>query len=92
MAHNGQGSGAATPERCHRGYRSGLAWSQEKICTHSPVIGIIVGASKAMHPFSSLLLALQGFESCCWIGSIPLFRMLSRRTLYGGKNAKSDSW
>jgi len=44
--------------------------------------GVLVGATPAQHAFSPLLLAVQGLESRCWSGSIPLFRKISRCTLF----------
>ena len=43
--------------------------------------GVFVGTPPAEDPFSSLLLAVQGLESCWWNGSIPHFRKTSRCTL-----------
>jgi hypothetical protein len=53
-----------------------------------PLKGIFVGAPKAMHPFSPLLLTVQGLESCCWIGNAFLDRKISRRTLFYRKDAE----
>ena len=50
--------------------------------------GVFVGAPPAQHPFSPFLLAVQGLESCCWIGSLPLFRKLSLCTLFYRKDVE----
>src|SRR5438045_3313396 len=51
--------------------------NQEKISSHSPSKGSL-WVRCAQHAFPPLLLAVQGLESCCWIGSLPLFRKRSR--------------
>jgi hypothetical protein len=50
--------------------------------------GVFVGAPPAQHAFSPLLLAVQGLESCWWSGSIPLFRKISRCTLFCRKDVE----
>jgi hypothetical protein len=53
-----------------------------------PFKRVFVGTPPAQDPFSPFPLAVQGLESCCWIGSLPLFRKLSRCTLFYRKDVE----
>src|SRR5579862_7074739 len=53
-----------------------------------PLKGVFVGVPPAQHPFSPLLLAVQGLKSCWWIGNASLDRKISRGTQFYRKDAE----
>src|SRR5258708_15194015 len=50
--------------------------------------GVLVGAPPAQHPFSPLLLVVQGLEPCFRSGDTPLLRLLTRYTLFYRKDVE----
>ena len=82
MADGVQGRGAASLGKCRRGYRSGLATRQDRICSHSPSKGSCLRTSPAQGAFSLFLLSVLGMEAGCRAGNAPLDGNVSYCTMF----------